>query len=155
METAFLSGKAFAIVVAVALVSATLVAGCRNHRCRGHGTLGAAEIQERVNDHLDFALWKIGATAEQKARILALKDRLMPDLLSLRESHEATAREAAALWSAPSLDASALDELVDRRAEELRAVAHRLAQGAAELHAILTPEQRQRLAALHERRGEP
>jgi Spy/CpxP family protein refolding chaperone len=149
METAFSALKVVGVVAAVAFMGAGLLTGCRAH-CR-HADATPAEIQERVDDHLAELVRKIDATDEQKAKIAALKERLMPDLLSLHKGRWDVAQELAALWAQPDLDASALDGLVDKTAEELRANAHRLAQGAAELHAILTPEQRQRLAQLHAR----
>ncbi|MBI5445643.1 MAG: Spy/CpxP family protein refolding chaperone [Deltaproteobacteria bacterium] len=150
METALSALKVVGVVAAAALLGAGLVTGCRAHG--RHAGATPAEIQERVDDGLAHLERKIDATEEQKAKIAALKDRLMPDLLNLRKSHDAAAREAASLWSAPSLDTAALDALVDTTVEELRGTAHKLIQAAAELHAVLTPEQRQKLADLHERR---
>lgn len=144
--------KGVGVLAAVALLGAGFLGGCRGHRHGGPWAHTPADVQERADDLLTLLEKKIDATDDQKAKLSALKERLMPELLALQKSHEAAAKEVETLWLAPSLAPAALDALADKKVEEFRATERKLSQAAAELHALLTPEQRQKLWELHRRR---
>lgn len=141
-----------ATVLVAALLGASLVAGC-GHSPRGRWSDEPARVEEHVKKHVDRLLSKLDATDEQRQKVYALRDRLMPDLLALMKDRSADKREFAELWSQPTFDAAKLNALVDRRGDELRAAGHNLANATAEFHSLLTPEQRQKVAQMCEKGG--
>jgi Spy/CpxP family protein refolding chaperone len=147
------------IVAAVLLLAGTLVfAGAKEHR-KGHGKGCGNEPcskEERVEKHADRfterLLRKVDATEEQRRKINAIKEKLLPELATLSKERGDTLKEALALFGEPTADGAKLDALVDRKADEMRALGHKLAAAAVEVHAVLAPEQRQKLMALAEKR---
>jgi protein CpxP len=105
-----------------------------------------------VTDRVDGALDDVDATPEQRARVHAVKDRLLASGQALRAERGADHAELLAAWRAQSPDAAALHARVDARLDALRAFAHQAVDGALEVHATLTPEQREAFAAKVERR---
>lgn len=139
-------------VLVVALVGASLVAGC-GHSHRGRWSDDPARLEEHVKKHVDRLLSKLDATDEQRQKVYALRDRLMPDLVALMKGRSAGKQEFVELWNQPTLDAGKLTALVDKRIDEFRAAGHDLANATAEFHAILTPEQRAKLGQMCEKGG--
>lgn len=96
----------------------------------------------RINDALD----DIQATPAQRATVMSVKDRLLPEakaMFETREQHHAAAKE---LWLAQNPDPKAVHSMVDQRIDEFRALAHKVADGVIEIQRVLTPEQRVQLA---------
>ena len=140
-----------AMAVAGLLLAGGLVAGC--HRDPGHHrdpARVAAFVTERVEDALD----DLDATPAQREKILAVKDRLLAEGTKLRADREALHAELLAAWKAETVDRARLHAIVDQRIEALRALAHSAADGAADAHDVLTPEQRAKVAKKVERRME-
>ena len=135
-----------------ALLGASLVAGC-GHSSRGRWSDDPARMEEHVEKHVDRLLSKLDATDEQRQKVYALRDRVIPDLLALMKGHGADRKEFVELWNQPTFDAAKLNALVDKRVDEFRAAGHNLANAAAEFHALLTPEQREKLGKMCEKGG--
>jgi Spy/CpxP family protein refolding chaperone len=131
-------------VLVAALVSAAFVAGC-GHRERGRWSEDPARVEEHVKKHVDRLLSKVDATDEQRQKAYAIRDRLIPDAQAFAKAPAADRKLFAELWNQPTFDAAKLNALVDQRSDELRKAAHNLANATAEFHAILTPEQREKL----------
>jgi Spy/CpxP family protein refolding chaperone len=108
----------------------------------------AAFVTDRVDDALD----DLEATPEQRARIHAVKDRLVTAAQEARAKGGDHRAELLAAWRSERPDAAALHALVDQHLDAMRAVAHQAVDGAVEVHATLTPEQREKLAVKAERR---
>jgi Spy/CpxP family protein refolding chaperone len=107
----------------------------------------AAFVTERVDDALD----DLDATAPQRERILAIKDRLLAEGTKAHAGRDALHTELLAMWSADAVDRARLHAIVDERIEAMRAFAHAAADGVAEAHDVLTPEQRAEVAKKAER----
>jgi len=133
------------------LVALTGFSGRFCGRGHGHGRDPAA-VSAFVTDHVEDTLDDLDATPEQRARIMAVKDRLLEAAKGLhgdrKEAHDALVAE----WKAATPDAARLHALVDARAEEMRALAHQAVDAGVEVHDILTPEQREKLTRKVERR---
>ncbi|MBI5016897.1 MAG: Spy/CpxP family protein refolding chaperone [Deltaproteobacteria bacterium] len=129
-----------------------LLTGCHD-RGREHHREGAdpSRVEEHVKKGVDRLLKKVDATDEQRQKVYALRDRIMPDIVGLAKDREATMKEIQELWKQPTLDAAKLNALVDQRADQLKTLAHKLADVAKEFHDILTPEQREKLGRMGER----
>jgi len=143
---------AMTTALVAALLGAAVVAGCGRHSRGGsRWSDDPARMEEHVKKHVDRLLSKLDATDEQRPKVYALRDRVMPDLLGLMKGKSAGKKEFVELWSQPTLDAAKLNALVDKRVDEFRVTGHNLANAAAEFHALLTPEQRQKLGKMCEK----
>jgi Spy/CpxP family protein refolding chaperone len=114
--------------------------GCWHHR---HDPERMAEfVTERVDDALD----DVNATSEQREKIHAVKDRMLARAKELHGDRAAARATILEAWKADAPDAAKLHALVDERADAMRALAHEAVDAGIEVHGILTPEQRAKLA---------
>lgn len=134
----------------------------------GHGGLPVAMaggpfagfMQARAGDRMgDFVEWRIertlrdiGASAEQIARIKEIADGARADVLPrMREMH-GTREAVRDILTAPTIDREAAERLRAERFEEFEAVSERITQAMLDAAEVLTPEQREALAARMEER---
>lgn len=103
-------------------------------------------IKQMITWKLDDKLEDIDATASQKQSVQAVKDRLFEDGKRLAEDHQATRQEFLTQLESDAPDAQKLHGLVDARIDAVRAFAHKVLDGALEVHHILSPAQRKQLA---------
>jgi protein CpxP len=129
-------------IVPVALVGFLTLTGFAAHRCGHDPERMRARVTARVEDALD----DLDATPEQRARVIALKDRMLQDGAAAREGHHAAVKALAGQWDQATPDAAAVHALVDARVDALRKLAHEAADAGLELHATLTPEQRAKVS---------
>jgi Spy/CpxP family protein refolding chaperone len=122
-------------------------------RCGGHGH-GHGPGAAMLGHHLDDVLDDVEATPEQRQKITAVKDRLLEKGRALHGARRDGMRELLAQWESPTPDAAAVHAHIDARAKEMQAFAHEVADGLAEVHSILTPEQREKIAKKWRRRVE-
>lgn len=128
-------------VVLTAGLALTGFTGCGHHRP------DPQHLERMITHHVDDALDDLKATPEQRQTVLAVKDRLLASGKALHADHQATRKEALALWEASSFDRTRALALVDARIDAMRTLAHQAVDAAAEVHATLTPEQRAQVAA--------
>jgi Spy/CpxP family protein refolding chaperone len=121
------------LVAGTAVLGAT---GCGHHRP------DPARMEKMVSSRVNDALDDLKVTPEQRQKITAAKDRLLASGKALRGDHQATMKEALALWDAPGFDRARALALVDARIDAMRTMAHQAVDAAAEAHETLTPEQR-------------
>jgi len=147
MKSAALKKTLLALAGLVAVAGGYLVlTGFRGHGggCGGHRD--PARMERMVASRLDDLLEDLDATPEQRTRITAVKDRLVAEGKALRAAHQGTPQELLAQWDSPNPDVSRVHALIDERGEAMKGFAHKAADGLAEVHALLTPEQRAKLA---------
>jgi Spy/CpxP family protein refolding chaperone len=132
-----------AALAAVALAVTVVVAGGAMHHGRGHGHGPGEGLDWFVNGALD----DLQATDAQRAKVLAVKDRLAGQVHRMHGEHEVVHAAFLREWKEDKMDVAALHTLVDSRLEELRSALHQTVDGVAEIHDTLTPDQRQRLVA--------
>jgi len=122
--------------------------------CHGRGHT-PERVQQLVTWKVDDALDALQATEAQRQQVHQEKDALLQQGRALMEAHRGSREELLHQWEAPSPDSARLHALVDARMDALRAFAHRAMDAALRVHALLTPEQRARVAGhLRERMGE-
>ncbi len=109
----------------------------------GHGGRGV----ERM---LDAA----GASADQKARVHAIFDGLRKDLRAQFDAGRALHDDMAKLLLAPTLDPAAVEALRQKIEAQHDALSKRATQAMLDASAVLTPEQRGKLAAYMQQRRE-
>jgi len=144
---------AFAGVAAIAVGYLTLT-GFRGpgHGCGGRGD--PARMEKMISSHLDDVLDDLDATAEQRARITAVKDRLLAEGKALRAGKGELHKDLVAQWESPNPDASRVHAIIDEKGDAMKGFAHKVADGLAEVHGILTPEQRAKLSKKMKRHHE-
>jgi Spy/CpxP family protein refolding chaperone len=104
-------------------------------------------ITSRLNDHLD----ELKATPDQRAKIMAIKDRVLQQAQSQMEQHRQQG-QADRQWVINQLtsdapDKNALYAKADAKADEFKSMAHQVIDALVEVNAVLTPEQRAQLKA--------
>jgi Spy/CpxP family protein refolding chaperone len=135
---------ALALVATVALTGWKGGCGRPDHR-------DPAAVAAFVTDRRDGLLDDVDATPAQRTQLQAIKDRVLADVQGLQANRQATHEAFLAEWKADRVDAAKVHALIDQRAEELKAIAHRTADAAIEAHDALTPAQREKLAKKAER----
>jgi Spy/CpxP family protein refolding chaperone len=118
----------------------------------GHGGFGHGPGM--LAHHLDELLDEVDATPEQREKIVAIKDRLVEKGQALRAGRREGMKDLLAQWRSATIDTAAVHAKIDARAKEMQAFAHEAADAMAEVHGILTPEQREKVAARWQRRME-
>jgi Spy/CpxP family protein refolding chaperone len=108
------------------------------------------QLEEHAKHHLGKVLGELAATADQRDRAQRIAARVLPELRRTLQEKKALKEEAVKLWKEENPDAGRLHALVDRELELKREFQHRMVDAKIELFALLTPEQRQKLAQLHE-----
>ena len=133
------------IIAAAGLVAIGLLAGFGFGH--GRGPMDPKKMEKFVTWRINDVMDDINATPTQRNAVLAVKDRLLPEVGRLMMERKGTHDQFAQAWASDKPDAKALHALIDQRADELRALAHKVLDGALEVHATLTPAQREQLAA--------
>ncbi|MFL5319526.1 MAG: Spy/CpxP family protein refolding chaperone [Myxococcaceae bacterium] len=144
--------KKSAIVAAVLVgaVSVTMLAGWG----RWGGPMDAQKISRIVGAHVDNALDEVDATDAQRVKIKALQDQLVQDGIKLRDGNKESRQALVAQWESPTVDRDAVHSIVDKRIDDVRAFAHKVADTFISVHDILTPTQRATLSAKAKERME-
>ncbi len=141
-------GLAVALVAVIGVVALTgFRGGCGGH---GHGR-DPAQLAAFVTDRVDDALDDLDATPDQRARVHALKDRLLAAGKDAHAGHDEARAALLAEWKADAPDRTKLHALVDARVEALRKLGHEAVDAGVEVHGVLTPEQRAKLTKKIER----
>ena len=110
--------------------------------CCHRGEADPAKVRARVTARVEDALEDLKATPQQKAQVLAIKDRLLADGFALRAGHKDSRAALLAAWDEDKPDAAKLHALVDARIDALRKFAHETVDAGLEVHGALTPAQR-------------
>jgi protein CpxP len=144
------------IGVAVLGLSSVALLGAFRHG-GGHGGWGhgdPAKMEQRISKHVDEVLKEIQATPEQRTKILAVKDRMLEKAKALHESRKGERQEWLEYWQAPTVDGAQVHARIDERAKGMQTFAHEMADALIEVHDVLTPEQRAKVAEkLRQHRG--
>ncbi|HOX43514.1 MAG TPA: periplasmic heavy metal sensor [Myxococcota bacterium] len=122
------------------------------------GPFGGKQAGERLNQmitwHLDDVLDELEASPDQRAQLLALKDRAFARLQAVHESHARDKAELVAELSKDQPDPDKLHKLLDQKLDALRPELHEGLDLLLEAHAVLTPAQRAELARRIQERHE-
>ena len=105
----------------------------------GPGAAGGAMLSERLLD-------SVGASADQKARIQEIMGRARDDSRQQHQADKALHAQMMALMAAPQVDAAAAEGLRQQLQARRDTASKRHLQAMLDAGAVLTPEQRQKLA---------
>ena len=99
----------------------------------------------------DNTLQAIGATADQRAKILAIQNQARVDLQAQRQSNGNARLEMARALAAPTVDPSAAEAARQKMLVQMDAASQRKLQARLMIAAVLTPDQRQQLLTIDQR----
>jgi Spy/CpxP family protein refolding chaperone len=120
-------------------------------KVHAQGGLGGHRDPVMIHKFVDFAvnekLDEIGATEAQKQKVREVKERLMKDGRALHESRTDLREKVLALLAQDNPDPAQLKALIRERTAALSRFGDEAADALVEIHATLTPEQRQKLLA--------
>lgn len=123
------------------------VSGCG--RYRSSARWDAVEFSRRF----DKVLTALKATPEQRSAAQAIKERLLPEVLRQKAAAQTLSGEFLVQWVSSNPDAGRLRLVLDAGIEELRLFAHKRVDDFVAFHAILTLEQRLKVAKMTGKRG--
>ena len=145
------------VVTALSLCLSLALVGCGPPP---EENVSEAVIQQRVNKGLDRVLGKLDATDTQKVKVKAMARDLVKKGRKVKVSHEVTRDKLKAQWNSPRPDRKAVHRIVDAQLAVMKTFIHQVVDKVMDLHAVLKPQQRQKLQSLGEkfhkhRRGHP
>ena len=113
-----------------------------------------AAVQRTRGDHhglSDKTLQAIGATADQRAKILSIQSQARADLQAQRQANGSAKLEMAQALAAPTVDSSAAEAARQKMLARMDAASQRMLQARLMIAAVLTPDQRQQLLTIEQR----
>ena len=128
------------VVVAgmAAVVSLGMLSGCKGHHGHGHDP-------EKLKEHVDSCLKKVGATQEQRQKIAGITDRIIADGSEICKNNKGLGKKFADCLLLDKPNKEWLHQTVNEKAKELTAFAHRTVDSLIEVSGNLTSEQRAQL----------
>lgn len=88
-----------------------------------------------------------GASAEQRTKVHEIMKAAFEDIRKLHEGGQAVHQQMAQLLLAPKIDAAAVEAARQRMSAQHESVSKRMTQAMLDSAAVLTPEQREKIAA--------
>ncbi|HVK30936.1 MAG TPA: Spy/CpxP family protein refolding chaperone [Burkholderiaceae bacterium] len=95
---------------------------------------------------LDRMLDSVNATTEQRAQVKQIAERTMADMKTQREAGRANREQLMKLFTAPVVDANAVEAARQQQMQQHDQASRRFTQAMVEVSRVLTPEQRKQLA---------
>lgn len=129
--------------------------------------MGFAGDPARLDRMVDRALGGVNATEAQRSQVKQIVRSAAADLKTQREAGQALHAQSAQLFTAPTIDADAVEALRQKMVAQHDQSSRRMSQAMVDIGRVLTPEQRVQLAEqmrsrrdhmrsrMHERGQEP
>ena len=102
--------------------------------------------------HIDRLLDDVKATDAQRQQIKQITDKARSDVMALHEQGKGLHERAAALWTAPKIDAAEAEKVRQQMLAQHDQVSKRMMQAMLDVGNVLTPEQRAKAAQLMKER---
>jgi protein CpxP len=115
----------------------------------GHGHASAAAIRDLVEFRVHRALKLVSATQAQEDQILAIVDGLFAEHQQMTGQRELLHQRAAAALTGATVDRAALETVRVEAMQRADQASKDLVKALGDIAEVLTPAQRQQLAALH------
>jgi len=104
---------------------------------------------EKAAHRIDYVVYKLTRALDldegQQARLKTMAETLQARMAEIRKDREKGKTEVIALISREKIEAREIDDFLVRKMERIEPVRRLLAENLAEFHAMLTPEQREKL----------
>jgi periplasmic protein CpxP/Spy len=144
----------------LALIASVTIFGAITHAAPEHfGPFGAMHGEfnpERASKHIkkavDWVLEDADASNDQKAKVNDIMQAALQDLLPLHQQMADAHQQIAQLMSQATIDRAALEKIRVSQMALMDTASKRLTQAFEDAADVLTPEQRQKLIAEHQRR---
>lgn len=133
-----MNGTLKLVLTGTAIVSLGMIGACKGHH--GHDP-------QKLKQHVDTSLKKVGATKEQRDRIDGITDRIIADGSGICKNNQGLGKTVAGALLQDQPDGERLHLVVEEKAKELTAFAHRTVDSLIEISQTLTPQQRSELKA--------
>jgi protein CpxP len=150
-----LAGITATLVIAAAALLTTAPASARPDGGMGmHGGIGGGMGLPMHPGHLERLLEGVNASAEQKTQIRGILQTLRSDMKAQRQGGQGLHEQAGQVFSAPNVDARAVEALRQQMLARHDAASKRTMQAMIDVARVLSPEQRNKLfEQLKQRRG--
>jgi len=152
-RTSIEAHKRNTLFVVTGALAAVLVAGTAVAGPRGFFSKDESKAKRAIAHAVDDLMDDLDGTDAQRKAMHDVANRLYADVAPLQAEKENARAELRALLLSDKVDAAAVHATVDERTAEMVKGAHRAADAAIELHAILTKEQRAALVEKLDERG--
>jgi Spy/CpxP family protein refolding chaperone len=123
--------------------------GMHGHRHGMGGDMGAGIFRgspEHVGRMIDYMLDGLNATDAQRSQIKQIATAAAADLKAQAESHRALRERAMQAFTAPNVDANAVEQVRQQMLQQHDQMSRRMSLAMIEVARVLTPEQRARVA---------
>jgi Spy/CpxP family protein refolding chaperone len=97
---------------------------------------------------------RVKATPEQRTQIKQITDAAAADIKKQREANAGMHQQAMKVFTAPTVDANAVEQLRQQRMAQHDQASRRMSQAMLDISRVLTPDQRAQIAAQMAKRGE-
>jgi len=146
-------GGLLAVIVGVATLGAIAHAGPGHFGpfAMMHGKFNAERASKHVKKFVNWTLEDVDATADQKARVNDIFQQAMKDLLPIHQQVHDAHEQMMQLMSQPVIDRAAVEQLRLSQIAVFDAASKRLTEAFEDAGEVLSPEQRQKLMAMHHR----
>jgi protein CpxP len=114
-----------------------------------HGEVNVEQASKHIKKMVNWTLEDVDATADQKAKVNDILQAAMKDLLPEHQEINDAHAQVIQLMSQPTIDRAALEAIRASQIARFDAVSKRLTQAIEDAGDVLTPEQRQKLIAMH------
>ncbi len=168
-RTAVIAGMALAVGLAGAFATAAISKGRHGHHggdmgfgfMSGHmggghmgGKMDPDKAERRAERMAERFARRIDATGDQQSKLIAIAKATVKDVYPLRQQSGDMRKEAAKLLAAPTVDRTAIEKLRTDQIARMDAISKRMTTAMGDAAEVLTPEQRQKVAAQMEKRRE-
>ena len=162
-RSSFNAFRLFGVAITVAVLSTAALSvwayggpgGFGMHGGPGAGMMhdgpGIGMMQGRMGERM---LDIVNATPEQRTQIKQIIDRNVAERQAQRTAHLALRDQARQLFTQPTVDAAAAEQLRQQMLQQHDQASRRMMQSMLEISRILTPEQRKQMADHMAQRGE-
>jgi len=141
----------------IALVAGIATIGAIAHANPGHmgpfammhGEFSPEQASKHIKKIVNWTLEDVDATADQKARVNDIFQAALQDLLPAHQQISDGHAQMIQLMSQPTIDRAAVEQLRATQMALLDNATKRLTQAIEDASDVLTPEQRQKLIAMH------
>ena len=116
------------------------------HGRRMHGAMDPAEMDQRIEHFIKHLAVDVNATPEQQKKLEAIAKAAAHDLAPLRKQSMEMRKQGVALFTAPSVDKNAVEQLRVKRMQNADAISRRMTQALTDAADVLSPEQRKKAA---------
>jgi protein CpxP len=131
------------ILIAVGALALLIAAGAAWAHGPGRRFMSKQMITKHVAEAEDF----VQATPDQRAKIDASVNNIVSILQAQRQDRQNMHQEVMQLLTGDTLTADQINAVAKERADKLTALASKIAPEIVNIHDVLTPAQRQKLAA--------